>query len=36
MLEVITDFLDAVDSKDDDYNCMEDYEAYRIANCGYW
>ncbi|POR31036.1 Terpene synthase [Tolypocladium paradoxum] len=36
MLEVVTGFLDAVDSKDDDFNCMEDYEAYRIANCGYW
>ncbi|TGO14839.1 hypothetical protein BTUL_0047g00010 [Botrytis tulipae] len=36
MIETLQDYLATFDSRDDDFDRMEEYMPYRVANCGYW
>ncbi|TGO39560.1 hypothetical protein BHYA_0051g00010 [Botrytis hyacinthi] len=36
MIETLRDYLATFDSRDDDFDRMEEYMPYRVANCGYW
>ncbi|TGO51061.1 hypothetical protein BCON_0170g00300 [Botryotinia convoluta] len=36
MIETLQDYLANFDIRDDDFDRMEEYMPYRVANCGYW
>ncbi|PHH78251.1 hypothetical protein CDD82_3147 [Ophiocordyceps australis] len=36
MIEMLREYLQNFDNRDDDFSRMADYMPYRIANCGYW
>lgn len=36
MIETLQHYLATFDCQDDDFDRMDNYMPYRIANCGYW
>ncbi|KAF7592310.1 hypothetical protein BBP40_000366 [Aspergillus hancockii] len=36
VIQVLSDYLDTFDSSGEDFIKMEDYNPYRVGNCGYW
>ncbi|KAB8235593.1 terpene synthase family protein [Aspergillus alliaceus] len=36
VVEVLSHYLDTFDSSDEEFTRMEDYNPYRVGNCGYW
>ncbi|CCD51765.1 BcSTC6, similar to sesquiterpene cyclase [Botrytis cinerea T4] len=36
MIENLQHYLATFDNRDDDFDRMEEYMRYRVANCGYW